>query len=129
LPLFHRHHRGVALTSAGRALLPYAMRIARLLEEARHAVVDDGRPRGLLTIGSLETTAALRLAPVLAAHAEAYPEVDLVLRTGTTCELIEDAATASPRVRSYRSSNTRGRRGRISRLRSSVIAFRDRAIT
>jgi DNA-binding transcriptional LysR family regulator len=87
-PLFNRHSRGVTLTAAGRRLLPYAVRVQRLLEEARRAAVDDGRPRGALTIGALETTAALRLSPVLAGYAAAYPEVDIVLSTGTTCELI-----------------------------------------
>jgi DNA-binding transcriptional LysR family regulator len=60
-----------------------------LLADARRAALEDGRPRGQLTIGSLETTAALRLSPVLSAYAAAYPEVDLVLTTGTTCELID----------------------------------------
>jgi DNA-binding transcriptional LysR family regulator len=59
-----------------------------LLDEAGRAVKDDGKPRGRLTIGSLETSAALRLAPVLAAYAATYPDVDLMLRTGTTYELI-----------------------------------------
>src|SRR5262249_38225189 len=36
----------------------------------------------------LETTAALRLPSVLARYAATYPDVDLVLATGTTCELI-----------------------------------------
>jgi DNA-binding transcriptional LysR family regulator len=89
-PLFQRHSRGVALTAAGRRLLPYALRVQRLLEEARRAAVDDGRPRGALAIGSLETTAALRLAPLLSAYVAAYPLVDLALRTGTTSELIEE---------------------------------------
>ena len=88
-PLFHRHSRGVTLTAAGRRLLPYAARVRALLEDARRAARDDGTPRGRLTIGSLETTAALRLSPVLAEYAAAYPEVDLVLTTGTTGELIE----------------------------------------
>jgi DNA-binding transcriptional LysR family regulator len=88
-PLFERHARGVDLTDAGRRLLPYAVRVRQLLDEARRAVDDDGTPRGLLTIGSLETTAALRLSPLLAAYAASFPEVDLVIRTGTTCELIE----------------------------------------
>jgi DNA-binding transcriptional LysR family regulator len=87
--LFQRHSRGVTLTAAGRRLLPYAGRVASLLDDARRAVADDGTPKGLLTVGSLETTAALRLSPILATYAAAYPEVDLVLRTGTTGELIE----------------------------------------
>jgi DNA-binding transcriptional LysR family regulator len=88
-PLFRRHSRGVALTAAGQRLLPYAVRVRQLLEDARRAVDDDGTPRGRLIIGSLETTAALRLSPLLAAYVAVCPEVDLVLRTGTTCELIE----------------------------------------
>jgi DNA-binding transcriptional LysR family regulator len=86
--LFERHARGVSLTAAGQRLLPYADSAARLLADARRAVRDDGVPRGLLTIGSLETTAALRLTPLLAGYAAEYPEVDLVLRTGTTRELV-----------------------------------------
>jgi DNA-binding transcriptional LysR family regulator len=88
-PLFHRHPRGVALTPAGQRLLPYAVQVAHLLGDARRAVADDGTPAGTLHIGSLETTAAVRLSPLLTAFASAYPAVDLVLSTGTTGELIE----------------------------------------
>src|SRR5262249_54485214 len=88
-PLFSRHRRGVARPPAGQRLLPYATRVAHLLADARRAVVDDGRPEGLLAIGSLETTAALRLPPILARYAATYPAVDLVLSTGTSAELVE----------------------------------------
>jgi LysR family transcriptional regulator, cell division regulator len=87
--LFERHARGVTLTGAGQRLLPYATRMRRLAEEARRAFSDTGVPRGSLLIGSLETTAALRLSSHLSTYIAAYPEVDLSLRTGTTCELIE----------------------------------------
>jgi DNA-binding transcriptional LysR family regulator len=88
-PLFERHSRGVALTAAGQRLLPYANRLAWLLADAERAVRDNGQPRGPLTIGSLETTAALRLSPLIAGFAAACPEVDLALRPGTTAELID----------------------------------------
>lgn len=88
--LFERHARGVTLTAAGHRLMPYAIRARQLLEEARRAFRDDGQPRGGLTIGSLETTAALRLSARLSDYVASYPEVDLVLRTGTTFELIQD---------------------------------------
>jgi LysR family transcriptional regulator, cell division regulator len=87
--LFERTHRGVTLTAAGQRLLPFAARAARLLEDAKRAVADDGAPSGALTIGSLDTTAALHLSPALARYVGAYPAVDLSLRTGTTAELIE----------------------------------------
>jgi LysR family transcriptional regulator, cell division regulator len=86
--LFHRGRKGVTLTAAGQRLLPYAMKVTHLLDEARRAVKDDGEPRGRLTIGSMETNSALRLTPVLATYAAAYPDVDLVLRSGTTSELV-----------------------------------------
>ena len=88
-PLFERHSRGVALTAAGQRLLPYARRVAWLLADAARATRDDGTPRGPLTIGAVETTAALRLSPLFAGYATTYPEVDLAVRPGTTAELIE----------------------------------------
>ncbi|HJS32360.1 MAG TPA: LysR substrate-binding domain-containing protein [Alphaproteobacteria bacterium] len=88
-PLFRRHRGGVALTSAGERLLPYALRIRRMIDEARRAALDDGTPKGRLTVGALESTAAHRLSPLLAGYVAAHPAVDLVLRTGTTCELID----------------------------------------
>ena len=87
--LFHRTSRGAALTEAGRRLLPYAGRMSRLLADARRAVEDDGTACGALAIGSLESTAGIRLPRLLATYAATYPDVDLVLSPGTTCELIE----------------------------------------
>jgi len=86
--LFHRHSRGVALTPEGRRLLPFAHRVAALLQDARRAVENDGQPKGQLVIGSLETTAAVRLAPLLSTFAAAHPSVDLTLVTGTTEEMV-----------------------------------------
>lgn len=87
--LFERSRAGTRLTSAGERLMPYATRVDALLDEAGRAARDDGAPRGTLTVGSLETTAALRLSPLLASYVQAYPGVDFVLRTGTTAEMVE----------------------------------------
>ena len=76
------------MTAAGRRLLPYAERVGHLLEDARRAVRDGDATSGPLSVGSLETTAALRLSPLLARFAKANPNVDLSLKTGTTCELV-----------------------------------------
>lgn len=90
VPLFRRHSRGVVLTNAGERLLPYAMKVARLLKEAKRAVEDDGSPKGQLRIGSLETTAAYRLSPLISRYGTSYPAVDLSLKTATNLTLIED---------------------------------------
>jgi len=87
--LFERHSRGVALTSAGERLLPYAARAAALLQEAMATVREDGQPRGTLTLGTMETTVAVRLPPVLAAFGSRCPDVQLVVRTGPTADLME----------------------------------------
>jgi DNA-binding transcriptional LysR family regulator len=86
--LFRRHSRGVALTSAGERLLPYAIKIAQLLRDAAN-VAGDKTPRGSLQVGSLESTAGVRLPPILAAYRQKFPEVNLVLITGTTGDLIQ----------------------------------------
>lgn len=88
--LFERNSRGVVLTATGQRLLPYAARLGALLREAREAARDDGTPRGSLHVGSLETTAALRLPSILSAYTQAYPEVGLVISLGTSAALVTD---------------------------------------
>jgi DNA-binding transcriptional LysR family regulator len=86
--LFERHSRGMNLTGAGRRLLPYAQRMAALSREAVLAARDDGEPKGPLSIGSMETTAAVRLPLLLAEFHRRFPAVRLTLRTATTADLV-----------------------------------------
>src|SRR3954469_20458519 len=87
-PLFERHSRGMTLTGAGKRLLPYAQRMAALSREAVLAARDDGEPKGPLSIGSMETTAAVRLPGLLSAFPRRYPAVRLTLRTAPTADLV-----------------------------------------
>jgi DNA-binding transcriptional LysR family regulator len=86
--LFERHSRGMTLTGAGRRLLPYAQRMAALSREAMLAARDDGEPKGPLAIGSMETTAAVRLPALLADFHRRFPAVRLTLKTATTADLV-----------------------------------------
>ncbi len=88
-PLFYRHNRGITLTPAGKTLLEYADKALRLLEEARKAVQDASTPTGPLSIGSMETTAAVRLPHLLADYHRMCPEVDLSFVTGPSQQLIQ----------------------------------------
>jgi DNA-binding transcriptional LysR family regulator len=88
--LFQRHARGVSTTPAGQRMLPLVGRIAKLMADVKMAARDDGAPAGSLELGSLETTMALRLAPVLAGFARAYPDVRLAVHSGTSAALIDD---------------------------------------
>ena len=82
--LFYRHNKGVTLTDKGKILLTYTEEIFQLLEEVREVLNDDQTPKGPLVIGSMETTAAVRLPALLAKFHRQYPAVDLTLKTGPT---------------------------------------------
>jgi LysR family transcriptional regulator, cell division regulator len=88
--LFQRHARGVIMTSAAKRLLPFVGRITKLVGDAQAAARDDGEPNGTLLLGSMETTAALRLSPLLSQFATTYPKVRLAITTGTTSRLLDD---------------------------------------
>jgi DNA-binding transcriptional LysR family regulator len=85
--LFHRDKQRLYLSPAGELLLGYAERLIRLSDEARDAVSGTA-PRGVLRLGSLESTAASRLPAVLAGFHQRYPDVRLELATGTNDALL-----------------------------------------
>jgi DNA-binding transcriptional LysR family regulator len=70
-------------------LLAYADRLLQLADEAQAAMRPDQQPSGQLRIGAMETTAAARLPTVLAAFNRQHPQVDLVLETGPTDNLLD----------------------------------------
>ncbi|MEK8128756.1 LysR family transcriptional regulator [Paenibacillus filicis] len=82
--LFYRHNRGITLTPSGQILVSYAEKILHVIQEARLAVGDSAVPAGPLHIGSLETTAAVRLPALLTQYHTEYPAVDFSLITGPT---------------------------------------------
>lgn len=86
--LFDRRSGDLRLTPAGRRLLGQAEAICRLHDEAVDDLTGRGAPRGTLRIGTMETTAAVRLPPVLTAFHRRHPEVDVVLSTGPTADLL-----------------------------------------
>jgi DNA-binding transcriptional LysR family regulator len=86
--LFLRQGRSLALAPAGRKLLPYADRLLRLADEAESELRSD-LPLGTFKLGSLESTAGSRLAPVLSRFHKLYPGVVVELATGTTGALLK----------------------------------------
>ncbi|TMG79685.1 MAG: LysR family transcriptional regulator [Betaproteobacteria bacterium] len=86
--LFHRQGRKLVLSSEGKVLLDYAERMLRLSSEAQ-AALKGGGPHGLFKLGTLESTAATRLPPLLARYHRRYPAVRLELSTGTSGALVD----------------------------------------
>jgi DNA-binding transcriptional LysR family regulator len=86
--LFVRQKRRLHLSPAGELFLGYARQLLDLSHQARSAVQGDA-PRGVLRIGTLESTAASRLPPVLSRYHEKYPAVRVELTTGTADALVD----------------------------------------
>ncbi len=85
--LFVREGRRLQLSPAGTVLLGYADRLLALASEAREALQESG-PRGVLRLGSMESTAAARLPRPLALLAKRHPALSVELRTGTPRDLM-----------------------------------------
>ncbi|MDR4435261.1 LysR family transcriptional regulator [Bacillus tequilensis] len=87
--LFHRTNRGMKLTAAGENLLEYADQVLALLDEAEKSAQMSQQPKGLLRIGSLETTAVTHLPEHAASFLRRFPEVDLSVNTADTHNLMQ----------------------------------------
>lgn len=81
--------RQLSLTPAGQTFLRHACELLKAHDAALAAVRTGAEPGGTLSIGAMETTAAVRLPAVLSAYHRVWPEVNLQLTTGTTAELTD----------------------------------------
>lgn len=85
--LFHRQGGRLMPSDEGRLLYQFAEKLLRLSTEAETAL-KRGSLRGTLCIGTLESTAAARLPPLLSSYHERFPDVQIELVTGSTDSLI-----------------------------------------
>lgn len=88
MPLFERTSNGIALSQAGRVLLPYAERALAALQDAEMAVralkTEDAGPLSLAVVGTLASTG---LTGILRRFATDHPSVDLALQTTRSTEV------------------------------------------
>lgn len=87
--LFLRKSRGMTLSTQGQVLLEHAYKLVDMERQARSAVsasLDDG---GSLSLGSMETAMAARLPQILKEFHQRHPKTELLVRTGTTDEMIQ----------------------------------------
>jgi DNA-binding transcriptional LysR family regulator len=90
--LFIREKNRLHLSPAGKLFAGYVDEILRIGEDARSALSED-TARGVFRIGTLESTAASRLPPLLSRYHAKYPAVRLELMTGTA-DVVRDALLA-----------------------------------
>src|SRR5215472_1713166 len=89
-PLFERVRTGIVLTEAGRELLPYAEGMLGAMRdgiEAVHAL--RGLERGAVALAIVGTLASTPLTVHLREFHEAYPRIDLRIRTALSREVSE----------------------------------------
>lgn len=88
--LFIRSRRGLDLTPAGEVLLQYAGDILALMDEAQAAVeAAVGQPARRLTLGALETIAAVAMPPWLGAFRARHPGVSVQLKVAGSAGLLQ----------------------------------------
>jgi DNA-binding transcriptional LysR family regulator len=85
--LFHRAGGKLVPSTEGKLLYEYAEKLLRLSAEAETAL-RSGTLRGSLRIGTLESTAAARLPPLLSSYHERFPDVQIELISGSSDALI-----------------------------------------
>lgn len=86
--LFIRENQRLRLSPAGHNFLRYSQQILALVDEARSVVAGD-EPQGLFSLGSLESTAAVRIPATLAQFNRRYPKIQFSLSTGPSGTMLE----------------------------------------
>ena len=87
--LFERGGRGVKLTDAGNAFLPYIERLLQTLQEGRDAVEEVRNAQlGSLRLGSAITISTYVLPKILHNFCRRHPGVDVVIRTGRSEQVL-----------------------------------------
>jgi DNA-binding transcriptional LysR family regulator len=86
--LLVRDKRQSSLSADGELFLDHAQRIIDLVNDAK-AFSTQGTPRGRFRLGALESTAAVRIPPILAAFHLHYPAVELELDANSSGHLFD----------------------------------------
>lgn len=76
------------LTPAGEKLLPHAIQILHMLNEAQKELTDSDTPTGLLSIVTNHYVSSPSLPEILSKYHKEYPDVDLSLISANVDELI-----------------------------------------
>jgi len=94
--LFERSGRGVQLTDAGRAFVPYATDVVGLLEAGRQAAREAGQITARrLQITAVTTAAESFVPPLMRAFSDLHPDIALTLDVGNQQDVLD-------RIRSHR---------------------------
>src|SRR5215217_3170006 len=89
--LFARTSRSIQLTEAGAELLKTAKQVLLMIEQTKTAINGNEQSvKGVVRIGCIHTTAALRAPGIIQHFGESYPDVEFKLKTGTSAALVKE---------------------------------------
>jgi len=88
--LFTRTSRKVILTAAGDTLMRYSRQISHLLEEAKNDISSTDSLKGVVRVGCIETTMALKVPEIISQFGDLYPRVELEFKSAVLPVLIND---------------------------------------
>lgn len=86
--LFERIGKRIYLTETGQEFITYASEIMRVTNAALTFAREEHVPKGKLKIGGVESTCTALLPELLLEYHRLYPEVEVVIKSGTTEELM-----------------------------------------
>jgi LysR family transcriptional regulator, transcriptional activator of the cysJI operon len=93
VPLFDRSGGRITLTASGQALLPYALKLKEISEEAYTAVASaSGKHGGRLALGASQTIGQYILPNLVAGFLRENPRVSVTATSGNTDEILEALA-------------------------------------
>lgn len=91
--LFERIGKRVYLTEKGQEFVDYADQIMKVVDQALGFSGEKNHVQGKLRIGGVESVCTALLPELILQLHQMYPDVDVVIQSGTTTELIEMART------------------------------------
>ncbi|MBI4336632.1 MAG: LysR family transcriptional regulator [Chloroflexi bacterium] len=98
-PLFHRLGRGVRLTEAGRALLPFVERVMETLQQGKESLQAlNSVSAGNLHVGSARAIGTYVLPGILEQFRQRYPGIEVSIRTGRSSEVLQMVAAQEVQV-------------------------------
>jgi DNA-binding transcriptional LysR family regulator len=121
--LFERLSKRVALTEAGKRLLPYADKVLATLTDAKQALAHGSVPSGPLRVGAPESVLTYRLPRVLRKFRKQYPDVELIFRPYDDANLVEPLETGKLDVTIRMADEVANERLSSIRLRTERVIF------
>ncbi len=86
--LFERLGHKIALTAEGEKLLPIAISIIKLSNDAKNIAVNSDIPSGRLIIGAVESLCVAKLPELLKEYRTRYPDVEITIKFGDKAEFL-----------------------------------------